>query len=184
LGKKEIFSLTGMAEILEGKMKISQFKSPKTDADTLRYWICMWAMAERNSCGLISNMPSAQELRWLVTDDGFYITKQHPVRTLGASIEKMQETLKDLESHLAIVIKLGAPERVIEELNVIVNELTISMNKSQGNYDHISLEELERQLKNREFFASSECEGIGITVAGPTASQLSELIAKRRAKDG
>jgi hypothetical protein len=180
-GKKKVFNLSGMADILDGRLKISQMVSDKTNADTLRYWACLWNIADRGAPGIVSAEPVIDDLRWLVTDEGFYITKSHPSRNLGTTIDEQGKTLEEFKNHLSIAIKLGASAKVINELEAIVNDLSVLIGEAQGSFDHLSTEQLEQKLMGKlGADAFLERAGNRFVIRGPSVDQLKELIAQRK----
>ncbi|WP_146182871.1 hypothetical protein [Limnohabitans sp. Jir72] len=178
---KNVFNLSGMANVLERKINISEAVSQNVTSDTLRGWMYIWTSSLRNSTGIGIEARISEDLRWLITDNGFYIEKNYPSENSPKSNNDRRLLIEEFKKHIFIAKRFGAPTRVINELSEIENNLTIQLNESIGDFSHLSLEDLEEKLRNTTSFEEySKRNGNMFATKSPTAAQLKEIIEKRK----
>ncbi len=178
--KFEIFNLTGLGLIFDGKQKISNTVTTEASSDLIKYWAFMWHIAKNNTTGLLGQVPSIDELRWLVTDEGFYITKLNPSSIVAKTLLEKENLIFDLISHFDTAHKLGAPNNVLLILSEIIDLLIVKFNEGSGNFYHLSIEQLQEkynQLLSIEQY--NEAQNLKFKIAGPTSSDIEEIIALR-----
>ena len=186
--KLEIINLSAMREIFEGNKKISEFASEKTTTDTLKYWSCLWHIAKNNTLGLQGSIPSIDEIRWLVTDFGYYITVNKPTSKEEKSIfyrPSREENIKITQEfimHFEVALKFGAPQNTLLTIAKIIKNKIARINESENNYDHLTTEELERKLlgrKNIEILKGVD-DFDKFSIGGPSIKELEEMIQHRK----
>jgi hypothetical protein len=177
----KVYDLSSMSDIFEGKKKISQLSSSKTSTDTLRHWSCLWQISKTTTGGLLGEVPTLEELRWLVIDTGFYITKLNPCPIPPKSNNEKEQLICELMAHFDVAFKFGAPQKILFLIADIVNDITTNINETQGDFSHLSLEELILKLNGRRSLERmNERSETKFWVAGPSSEELEVIISKRK----
>lgn len=182
-GNKKSFNLSGMTGVLERKINISKAVSKNIDSDTLRGWVYLWTSSLRNSTGFGIESRTPDDLRWLITDNGFFIDKNNPSENPAKTNDEKRLLAEEFQKHIFIAKKFGASTLVINELSNIEKNLTAQINESTGDFSHMSLEELNEKLENIIALENfSKRNGNQFIISGPTAALLKEAIEKRNVK--
>ncbi|MCM3565716.1 hypothetical protein [Hydrogenophaga intermedia] len=193
-GNCKIFKLTAMGELFEGRRKISELTSKNETSDAMRYFACLWQITKsnKNAGGVLSAIPTPEELRWLVTDTGFFITRQNPSPAQHKYADERKQLVKDFIQHFEVAYKFGAPPKVLAVLAGIVKDALTKLGEEQGNYNHLSISELEEKLIQvegaekavAEMAKMAEMESLGISFKSPKLSseELRGIIAKRKSE--
>jgi hypothetical protein len=177
----KVFDLSYMCDIFEGRKKISQLSTQKTSTDTLRYWSCLWQIAKTTTGGLLGEVPTLEELRWLVVDTGFYITKLSPCPNSPKNVTEKENLVHELTTHFDVAFKFGAPQKTLFLLADIVNDISTKINETQGDFSHLSLDELVTKLNScRALESMNERSETKFWVAGPSSQELESMISKRK----
>lgn len=177
----KVFDLSGMSEIFESRKKISELSSENTSTDTLRHWACLWQIGNTTTAGLLGEVPTFEELRWLVTDTGFYITKLNPCPKSPKSIDEKEHLIRELIAHFDVALKFGAPKKTLLLLAEIINELSTKFTESKGDFSHLTLDELVNKLNSRRALERmNERSETKFWVAGPSSDELEKLISIRK----
>ena len=179
----KVFNLSNLAEIFEGKRKISELVSESNTSDAMRGWACLWNMSILNedSGGVLGEMPNIEELRWLVTDSGFYITEKTPTKVAPKTIDEKKKFIKDFINHFNIAFKFGAPKKTLILIAKIINTAMSSFYESQGSFNHLSIVELESMLVRRiSVERANLAMGTDFVVRGLNSTELKEIIFERK----
>lgn len=181
--KLKTFNLSAMGGVFEGTKKISELVSKNNTSDSMKHWAYLWQMAKEseNAGGVLGEIPSIDELRWLVTDGGFYITNRNPSLDTPKTLEDSKNQVHQFISHFDIAIKFGAPAKTLKIIASIVKNLLSKYNESQGIYSHLSIDELEVMLQRREGVEmANKAMGTNFVVKGLSAQELRGIIDFRK----
>lgn len=177
----KVFDLSSMGGIFEGRYKISEVASSKTSTDSLRHWACLWQIAKTTAGGLLGEVPTLEELRWLVTDTGFYITKLNPCPNPPKSPLEKEQLVRELMTHFDVAFKFGAPQKTLFLLADIVNDISTKLSENLGDFSHLSIDELTLKLNSRRSLERmNERSETKFWVAGPSSEELEAMISKRQ----
>lgn len=179
----KVFNLSNLAEIFEGKRKISELVSENNTSDAMRGWACLWHMSILNedSGGVLGEMPNIEELRWLVTDSGFYITEKIPTKVAPKTIDEKKKLIKDFINHFNVAYKFGAPKKTLILIAKIINTVMSNFYESQGSFNHLSIVELESMLVRRiSVERANLAMGTDFVVRGLNSTELKEIIFERK----
>lgn len=175
------YNVSYLGEVFNRYKKISEISNGKVTADNSRGWSCLWEIANNNSTGLLGDVPTIEDQRWLVTDTGFYITKDKPFENSPTNIDDKKSLILELICQFDVAFKYGASSKVLHLFAEIIKKNIAEFNQSKGDFNHLSIEELEEKLERQmtldRFNNSIEMKFI---VKGPTSEELKKIISLRK----
>jgi hypothetical protein len=177
--KLEIFNLSVIGEVFEGTKKISELVTKTNTSDGMRYWLFLWQTSKKSehAGGVLGEIPTTDELRWLVTDSGFYITIQTPTIASPKTIDEKKKIINEFISHFEVAFKFGAPAKSLLIIAKIIKNAVSNFNEIQGNYSHLSIEELEVMLTRRvSLEMTNKAMGTNFIVEGLSVEELNKII--------
>ncbi len=183
--KLKIFNLSAMGDVFEGSRKISELVTHKNTSDAMRFWLFHWqsAKSSEGAGGVLGAIPAVDELRWLVTDSGYYITVQSPTNIPPKTIEEKIKFINEFISHFEVAFKFGAPSKTLSVIAEIIKKAISNFNETQGNYNHLSVEELEVMLTRRlGVEMANKAMGTNFMVRGLSVEELKNIISSRKSQ--
>lgn len=179
--KYNFYNVSYLGELFERNKKISELSNKEIPADNSRGWACLWEIANNNSTGILGEVPTIEDQRWLITDTGFFITKENPFEKYPQNIEQKKSSIIELICQFDVAFKYGASLKVLQLFADIIKKNIADFNQSKGDFTHLSIEELEEKLERQMTLDRyNDSVGMKFIVKGPTAEELKKIISLRK----
>jgi hypothetical protein len=179
-----LYNVSYLGEIFDRNKKISELLSDKSTADNARSWSCLWEISKNNITGILGATPTAEDLRWLVTDTGFFITKDSPSENSLQTIDEKEALICEFISQFDVAFKYGASRKVLQIFAEIIKKNISSFYQSKGDFSHLSIDDLEAMLIKRESLEKANIAmGTNFVVRGLSSFELRKIIAEKNSSN-
>ena len=175
-----LYNVSYLGEVFDRNKKISELLSEKVTADNSRGWSCLWEISKNNT-GILGGTPTVEDQRWLVTDTGFFITKENPLENFPQTSDEKKAAICEFISQFDVAFKYGASRKVLQIFAEIIKKNISIFYQSKGDFSNLSIEELEVMLIKRENLEKANIAmGTNFVVRGLTSTELRKIILDKK----
>ena len=176
-----LYNVSYLGDVFERNKKISELLIEKVTADNSRGWSCLWEIAKNNTTGILGDVPTVEDQRWLVTDTGFLITKDNPFENAPQSSDEKEASINEFISQFEVAFKYGASRKVLEIFAEIIKKNISTFYQSKGDFSHLSIDDLEAMLIKRENLEKANIAmGTNFVVRGLNSTELRKIILEKK----